>query len=201
MRLPKIIVQYSPVYDRMLGGTFQKKEKSKKFNEEPKKSKGFIFSVKLQKRLNKVSKKILVEMSKITGLKWHINQIVIYPVSRTIPFSHPLTIKMRKNWDYQIDNFTHEIAHNLVWDSTNQKSRITYKKLIEKYPNEVHNVILHIPIEAIVKLTLQKVFERNAKKYYKYEYKRWTKRSEMYIRAWKIMEKEGPENVLRQVMK
>jgi hypothetical protein len=200
MKLPKIIVIYSPIYDQIISGKLERIEKSK-FQEKFRKVPGFIFSKELQRRLNVISKKILTAMSKITELSWLQDKIIIYPVSKSIPFNEPLTVEIWKNWKYQIDTFTHEMAHNLVWNSMKQQPRISYKKIIKKYPKEAHNVILHIPIMAIVKLTLEKVFGEKAHQYYKYEYKKWSKRSEVYIRAWKIMEKEGAKNIIEMIKK
>ncbi|MCS7105921.1 MAG: hypothetical protein NZ942_01210, partial [Candidatus Aenigmarchaeota archaeon] len=78
-------------------------------------------------------------------------------------------------------------------------------KIYRKYKNESYTTKLHLPIEAIVILTVKEVFGRNFEKYLRWE-KWWenspkTQRAKDYKRAWEIVEKEGAENIIKDIIR
>lgn len=195
-------MEYSDIYDETFANLRKKKFKAHKTT---------LMKVKEAKSIehiwNRHSKKILTEIAKVTGLKWKRMEIIGY-VSEHSPydFSNPLTIHARKNDKHQIITITHELIHTILDDNSTRVKWPWSKnsRIYNKYRRESYNTKLHIPIEAIMKLTFENVFGENAEKYLKWE--RWwertkVKRSKPYKRAWEIMLKEGPENVLNDIIK
>ena len=146
-------------------------------------------------------------MSDITGLNWPTDKIDVY-VSFYAPysFSHPLTVKPMQNYYKRIVLLTHELAHILFWCKGRSVLQIRKKKgIFKKYVREKKTVKIHIPAEALVQLTMKRAFKRNWKRYIFWETHWWqtkkSKRAKLYRRAWEIMEKEGAENIIKDVVK
>lgn len=198
MKLPKVIFQYSYIYDQAFSS---KSQNDRNFEN------GFKVAVNFQKYWDKNSKRILSVMSEVSKLKWRYDKVWCY-LSFFTPFSFsmPLTVKIHKNREQMLTTLVHELSHNLLIQNRDRCFMATEgKKLYKKYESETFTTRVHITVHAIVKLTLEKAFGKGAEKYLKYE-RMWeiSKTSRLaseYKRAREIMEKEGPENVLRQVMK
>jgi hypothetical protein len=77
----------------------------------PRKILNYIKSV--EKLWNKVGKKVLREISKVTSLKWKSKVIHCYVVGKCVPFSDPLTLPIYKEKDYFIDVLIHELIHQI----------------------------------------------------------------------------------------
>lgn len=195
MKIPSIYFYYSSIYDEVLSGkpvNYKRIEKGRKV------------AISFQKYWDKKSYRILTTMSKISHLKWRFDKNICY-LSFFAPFSYsaPLTMRIRKEKERMLTILVHELSHNLFVG--NRKKVIPLAKIYKKYAREKRNVRIHVSVEALVKLTIEKVFKKNAEKYLKYE--RWWelfkkgRRPIEYKRAWEIMLREGPENVLKQVMK
>ena len=92
MKVPKIVIKYAPVYDRIFA-KLEGKKLSRKQTE-----KCYKYVKKLENDWNKHSRKILATMSEITGVNWPTDKIDVY-VSFYAPnsFSHPLTVNIAKN--------------------------------------------------------------------------------------------------------
>jgi len=198
MKVPKVCFYYSFIYDEALS---RKPVNYKRIEKGRKTVAGF------QKYWDKKANRILSSMSKISNLKWKTDKIICY-FSFFTPFSYsaPLTIRFRKKKEHMLTVLVHELSHNIF---VANRERILLPKskkgLYKKYARETFNTKVHISVEALMKLTLEKVFGKNAEKYLKWERcwelaKRGRRPSE-YKRAWEIMLKEGPENILREVVK
>jgi len=199
--IPKIRIGYSDIYDIVL-------RKSKKIKYNPKKAKkGEIFAKKLQIPWNRHEKQILERMAEITGLKWPRNLIECH-VSFNAPFSFsaPLTVEIDKDINYMFVAIAHELCHVLFWGN---KNKVRWPEsntgIYRKYKKESYNTRLHFPVHALLILTFERIFGKNAEKYLKQEqwWKRWPKNpmAKDYKRSWEIVKKEGPENILKQTIK
>ena len=153
---------------------------------------------------DKNGNKILYEMSKVTGLKWPRNFIEC-TVAFYAPwggFSSPLTLTIDKDIKYEIETLVHELSHVLTWGN---RKKVLWPEsnsgIYKKYKNETFNAKLHFPIHAIVTLVFKKIFREHADEYLKYEHKWYSPRSKDYISSWEIVEKEGPEKILKELIK
>jgi hypothetical protein len=198
MKVPKLNITYSFPYDQLFTYLYKKKF-SRKQSEE-----GFLYAKKLQKEWDKISDKIFKTLSDISGLKWKKDYVECFVVKHIPnPISRPLTLRMNRNFTEQKTIIIHELTHNLLFQNYIRIKRIysLTGKIYRKYEKESFNTKIHLPVHAIVKLTLEKTFGREAKKYIKYETWFYGKHSVDYIRSWEIVEKEGPENILKEVIK
>jgi hypothetical protein len=201
--IPKVEITYSDIYDIVL-----RKSKRIIYNNK-KRIEGEKFAKNIQKAWNKYDKKILFYMSKLTGLKWPRNYIEC-TISFNAPyaFSHPLTLDIheRKNIQYEITMLVHELTHVLLWGN---KNKVRWPEsnygIYKKYKKESYNTKLHFSTHALVILTMRKVFGKDADEYLYWEqwWKQWPKDpfAKYYKRSWEIVQKEGPENVLKQIIK
>lgn len=199
MKIPKIVIGYSEIYDNALS-------KQKKITYSKNKSeRGEKFAKRLQKEWNKYAEEILTTMVKISKLKWKHDTIECF-VSFETPyaFSHPLTININNNMYYGIDNLVHELTHILLVsnrvNALPPKSKILYKR----YKKEKYNVKLHIIVHALIILTFQKVLGKDAEKYLKWErfWKIWPRNrfSKEYKKSWEIVQEVGAENIIRDLL-
>jgi hypothetical protein len=198
MKVPKLYISYSFPYDQMLTQLYKKQ-----FSEKQRKE-GLLYAKKLQKEWDRVSDKIFKTTSDVSGLKWKKDFVVCYVVKHIPnPISRPLTLRINRNFIEQKTTIIHELTHNLLFQNYKKIKRMytLTGKIYRKYAKESLNTKIHLPVHAIVKLTLEKAFGKEAKKYIKYETRFYGKRSIDYIRSWEIVEKEGPENILKQVIK
>lgn len=197
MKTPKLVFRYSPIYDVVFSGEWPSKEERVKANQ---------LVSKLQKEWNKKSKKVLLAMSKITGLDWPIEHIECY-LSYRVPyaFSEPLTLKIfGRSISRYIVTLIHELCHVLIWGNKDKAIwPLDNKGIFKKYEKEPFLTRNHLVIEALVQLTVKKVFSR-PESYLKWE--RWWERkpknprAKWYKKAWEIVQKEGAENVLSEII-
>jgi hypothetical protein len=197
MIIPEVIFRYSYVYDEIW------KECSKiykrKFKEYPSPRKIINYIEKVKKLWRKDEKKILRELSKITGLKWKSKYIVCYVVGKCIPFSDPLTMSIyEKQLDYFIDTLIHELIHQLFIQERNyEKTKKSWSYIFRKYSKESENTKIHIVLYAIHTHIYLKFFNE----------KRLKRDIEQisflpdYKRAWEIVQNDGYKNIIREYTK
>ena len=102
--IPKVIFKYSEIYDKILereNTYIQQSQKSREIKLSSKEILNYILNI--EEIWKKDEKAILIELSKITFLKWKQEEIFCYIVKNSIPFSDPLTIPIYKKFpDYFI---------------------------------------------------------------------------------------------------
>lgn len=196
--IPKIEFRYSSVYDRNYRNLKYIQNYLKEKNQKYPSKKEILFYIEKSKKLwEKNSKKILQEISKISGLDWKEKRIICYIVGVGRPFSDPLTIRTYgKNIKKFIETLTHELIHQIFIQNKN-----IYKKwheyILEKYKNEKRITKTHILLSAIHWELLKKLegIEAVKKEIKKYE------NSPDYKRAWKIVEKETSKKIIKKFIK
>jgi len=148
--IPKIEFRYSDVYDRNYRDSKKIQEYLKNKNEEyPSRKEIIDYTKKVEKLWRKKEKKILIEISKITGLKWKEKRIICYVVGCGQPFSDPLTIRTYgKDFEIFIDTLTHELIHQI--STQNEKIFMRwYNYIKKKYTNEERTTKTHIFLTAV----------------------------------------------------
>ena len=152
---PKIIFKYSQIYDQLWGERMKDKKKNKGY---PSSRKILNYIKNIEKLWKNDEKKVLIELSRIIGLKWKEDKIICYVVGKSIPFSDPLTTPIYKRHsigyiskDRFIDILIHELIHRLL-----VRDFDFYKKLEKacmyfgrKYKEKNWSTLLHIVIHAI----------------------------------------------------
>ncbi|MFA6097897.1 MAG: hypothetical protein WC788_09840 [Candidatus Paceibacterota bacterium] len=189
---PKIIFKYSWIYDqnwkKWIKVYIKKEDKNYPTTPEV-----LNYIKKVEKMWRKCEKKVLREMTELTGLKWKEKNITCYVVGNCSPFSDPLTIKTYKEHDYFIDTLVHESIHQLFTQEGNlEQAAKAWKYFEKKYANETYRTRIHIPLHAIhwhifLKFFGQKRLDRQIEKMNKYT---------DYKKAWDIVKKEGYQNVI-----
>ena len=180
----KVLFRRSSLYDQAL-------KREKKFSKAPKDEILYAHMRKIEKEWTKHSGKILKELSKITKLKWREKEIVAYVTWGVIPYSNPLTLNLRSD----IDTLTHELIHRILSEWGNwQLIKKSWIGLMKKYKTESQTTRVHIVVHAIHALLLKKLFgEKRLKKEKK------TVRDPQYIRSWEIAERNGYENIVKEL--
>jgi len=200
--IPKIIFRYSQVHDKLkkdhlrLYYKVKKDPRTKKLLENyPSRRKIRNYIKRIEPHWKKDEKKILKEISKITGLKWKEKQIKVYIIGSGTPYSDPLTMKLYSNQNDFVDTLTHELIHQI--QSQNFKD---YKKwalyLKKTYKNEVILTKRHILLHAVHKELYLNIFNEK-------RLKRNINRSSIqsYKRAWEIVESEGQKSIINKFKK
>jgi len=203
---PKIIFKYSRIYDQLWGERMKDKKKNKVY---PSSRKILNYIKNIEKLWKNDEKKVLVELSRIIGLKWKEDKIICYVVGKSIPFSDPLTTPIYKRHsigyiskDRFIDILIHEMIHRLFTqekDFKNYKSRKAFAYFRKKYKKENWKTILHIIVHAIHSHIFLKFY---SKRRLKREIRiTGSSPDSSYKRSWEIVEKEGYENIIREFTK
>lgn len=192
MQIPKINFIYSWVYDENL----KRWTKPQQTVPYPSPKQILIFMKKLEKSWRKHEKKVLAEMSKISGLKWKSKIIPCYVVGRSIPFSLPLTLPVFKSVDYAVDILTHELLHNILYSENIRETKKAWQYIYKKYKC-MRITLNHIPLHAVhthIYLTLfdKKHLERD---------KELSSKRELYKASWDIVDKEGYKNIIKEFRK
>ena len=189
---PKVIFRYSWIYNEF----FKSLEKKKKY---PSAKKILNYIKKLEKLWRKDEKKVLKEISKITGLEWKEKQIICYVVGRgKLSFSDPITLLMYRKLDFSIDVLVHELIHRIFAVRENfLRSKKAWRYFHNKYKKETKNTRAHIVIYAIHNHIYLKLFnEERLKRDIK-----WISKHRDYKRAWDIVQKEGYQNIINEFKK
>lgn len=151
----------------------------------------------IKKEWKKYEKEILNEISNLTNLKWRDSKIKCYIVTRTVPFSEPLTIPAYKEVDRFIDVLIHELIHQIFMQGKNYTlSKGAWKHVFDKYKNESRRTKIHIPLHAIHSHMYLKFFNKERMQRDLDAIRAFDKES--YKRSWKIIQKEGYDNIIRE---
>jgi len=191
MNIPKIIFKYSWIYDQ----TWKEGLIGKKSKKYPSSRQILNYIKKIEKLWGKEEKRVLLELSKISHLKWKSKFIYCYVVGRCRPFSDPLTVPVyEKHPDYFIDVLTHELIHNLFiqnFERMEKGWRYFYRKYKKESERTKHHILLHA-IHAHIYLKF-------------YDEKRLKRDIDFPIRdfkkSWQIVQKERYKNIINEFVK
>lgn len=153
------------------------------------------YSKKIEKKWRGVERKILQELSKLSGLEWQESTVLCYLVGRCRPFSDPLTMHVSYKKDEEfIDVLTHEMIHQLFIQGGNlAKSKKAWEYIDKKYKDESITTRIHIPLHALHADILVKLFGEKRLK----EEIKWSKHPD-YKKSWQIVERDGYKNIIRE---
>ncbi len=148
--IPRTLIRYSTVYNRVFDANFSKKDFLKLKKD----------CLKFEKLYKKHINEILELIEKYASKKWKYKFIPIYIVkTSSCSFSDPLTLRFRKDEKYLLISLAHELLHNNI------------RILKGKYKDRKD---LHLYMESIldkVILGLDKNLEPQLKKYNKQVHK------------------------------
>ena len=194
---PKIIFKYSWIYDQKWKEWIKTYER--KTGRYPGTNRILNYTKKVEKLWRRDEKKILGELSEITGLKWKSEFIHCYVVGRCIPFSDPLTLPVYDKYpDYFIDTLIHELIHQLFTQEGNEKKSEKARNYINrKYRKEPTKTRIHIPLHAFhshiyLKFFNEKRLNRDIK---------LISHLPEYKRSWEIVQKDGYEKIMGEFKK
>ena len=189
-KIPRVEFRYSQVYDEK----YRKNKELMKFlrkkrDKYPSQKKIIKYKRKIEKIWVKEGRKILLELSKITGLKWK-EDIICYVIGRGRPFSDPLTMRIYPNVNDFVDTLTHELIHNLGMQNSD-KTKYWWRFVDKKYKNETGLTKSHIFLQAVHwKLLLNFYDKRRLNR----NIKRDTVKD--YQISWEIVTNEGFQNII-----
>jgi len=195
--VPKIELRYSRIHDdRYRNSSLIQKNLKKKKKTYPSMKKIESYTMAVKKVWKKEEKSILKEMSKITGLKWKEKKIICYVVGIGRSYSDPLTVRLFKNKSDFVDILTHELIHQIQMQNS---SRIKnwFKYINKKYKTETGLTRGHILLHAIHWKILEKMFGKGRLK----KNIKSLQKLKDYKRAWKIVEKEGADEIIKKFKK
>lgn len=188
----KIEFVYSSIYDTLLSGKkeFFSPDHKKKIRENLR---------NVESEWRKYEQKVLSEVESLLGIRWPEDKIKCYIVTKSMPFSDPLTIPSYKKKDESIDVLIHELIHQMISGKNYYLTKESWKYFFEKHENESLKTKLHIPLHAIHKYLYLKFFdkdrlERDKKKVRVYDNKD-------YRRSWEIVENEGYQKIIDEFRK
>ena len=186
---PKLDITYSFIYDQMIH--FWGKKKYTKTNYEL----GKKYTKRIQTQWKKIERKAFNTISKASGLKWKKPVIDCYITTAKIySFSGPLTIAIKKDMKLQIEILIHELVHNIV---VQNMKKVRGKLMHKKYGRYGMKTKIHVLINAILKQTLlQLISKQRVSKHIK----RYNKQP-AYKLAWQIVEKQGADNIIKELVK
>ena len=197
MKTPKIVFIYSWIYDQKCKEWNKLSEKKKVKYPSSKKVLNYI--EKIKPLWKKYEKKILEELSKITGLKWKTDEIQCYVVGRIIPFSDPLTLPVYDGFpDYFVDVLVHELIHQLFTQEGNlERSQKAGAYINRKFKNETHNARIHIPLHALHTHIYLKFCDKDRMK----RDINLIKFLPDYKKSWEVVQKIGHEKIIEEFTK
>src|SRR3989344_3848243 len=156
--IPEIEFRCNGTYDQFCREKYTKAEE-KKLGKYPTNKKTMAYIKKIQPLWKKDGKKILLELQKVTGLKWKEKKMICYVVGNHIPFADPLTIPVfAKNPDYFTDVLTHELVHNLL-NQNDEKLSKYWNFVWKKYPKNSFVTKVHLVVHAIHKHIFLKFYD------------------------------------------
>ena len=196
--IPKIIFKYSWIYDESYRNSPKIKEFLKEKGEKyPSKKKIESYIKKIEPLWKKQEKRILTELSKISGLEWKVKEITCYIIGSGRPFSDPLTMRIYNNHNSFIDTLTHELIHQIFTQKGNlDKAKKTWNYLFKKYKKESIKTKNHIALHAVhVELINRLYGDDNIEKRLQIPF------HNDYRRSWEIVQKEGYQNIINEFKK
>jgi hypothetical protein len=192
--IPKVEFVYSHPYDGALMSMIGKKYNKRWENNTLK------FIKKIEKRWRKMEKKVLKEMSVVSGIKWDKEEICCYMVNFcSTSFSTPLTIKLRgRNGKYKrIEDICYTLIHELihVLQQTGGIRRIKKLGWDTRFKNCSQTTKNHIYLDAVFKHVYLKFFDKS-----KFEEDiEWDRSTTGYREAWQMVDKYDHENLLKEL--
>jgi len=188
MTVPKVVFRYSFVYDDAWLMAMNKKLKTNGNKESLKCSKS------IQKKWDKIARNVLIRMEKISGLEWQVPYLVCYLVNccPRAALSDPLTIEMMKDENLVIAILIHELGHVILF----QNRKILPTNIDKKYGLN-NKESRELVATSIQKLVYQEIFTAKTSKRYIDFYKRW----DIYRKIFRIIQKEGAENIIKDEVK
>jgi hypothetical protein len=189
---PKIIFRYSWIYDKNCE-EWSRTHRTWKY---PSPEKSLNFIKKVEPLWRKQERKVLRELSKITGLSWKEKTIAAYVVGSIRAFSDPLTLRIRKYPNDYIDTLIHELIHQLFTQDGNRKQwQKGWIYLFRKYKKESQTTRIHIPLHAIHEHIFRKFFgEKRLQREIL-----GSQKFKDYRRSWAIVRKEGYGNIIQAI--
>lgn len=195
MRVPELDFTYSPVYDQNLRAWVKEHAPSKPFSE--KQVYDYMHTVDSEWR--PVGKKILTELSHISGLNWKTGSVKCYVVGGCIPFSDPLTVPIYWKYpDYFIDVLTHEMIHLLFTQPGNpEKSKKAWSYVHKRFSGESVETRVEIMVHAMHSHIYLKFFdEKRMERDY-----RILKHLPVYKRSWQNVREIGHDKIISEFKK
>ena len=199
--LPKVLVTYSRIYNRVLSGYEGRELTADGIR------RGREQAARIQRTWDGHSKCLLSQMARISGLEWKRKEIRAYVVSSVrYPFSEPLTLwigEKGENLDGQITSLVHELAHTL-FDDNDGVLKGYWKRLRESLGGETESTIVHVPVHGLMVETFRAAFGKDSERYLKQE--RWWESSkanpgmkDSYARSWNLVTREGAASVVKRL--
>ena len=137
---------------------------------------------------------VLRTMSKITGLPWREDRIIVYLTWGVRPFSDPLTISLRPDVMSVFETMTHELIHRLLSSEKNwSKIKPGWMLFVKSYPRETSVAINHVPIHAVHEMIWGKLFPSRVTTI------KTDLKLKPYIRAWELVDRLGADKVVHQI--
>lgn len=195
--IPKVEFRYSWIYDENWK-KWIKVYKNRKIDRNLSIQYIWKYIKAIKKLWGRKEKRILQELSKVSGLKWKSRSIYCYVVSNCVPFSDPLTLHIYNKKDQFIDTLIHELIHELFTQHDNiEKSKGAWNYIYKKYNNESHTTKIHIPLHAIHSYIYLKFF---GKKRLKRDIEEISFLPD-YKKSWKIVQRDGYKNIINEFRK
>jgi len=153
----------------------------------------------LRTKWAKIAYETLNLISRVSGLKWKRKEICCYVVrGLDWDFADPLTINMNNDVEGTIEVIIHELCHNIIFQNQQLVSRRQKTSRIwKKYRREHFVVKEHILSEAIQELVMKRLYgeDKTARIIDSYRTEGW----KWHYRAFKIVEREGAENIIKEL--
>ena len=208
--IPKIKFINSSTYDKILHKYHWQRYEENEIEETRK----MINEIEVE--WNKIAEESLKAISEVSGLEWRETEIKCYFVKHFLTggMSEPLTIKLPKDTSgirvkMILTTMMHELVHIIIiqnWigclPKTNDGSKRFYPRskgmMMKKYAGETNITKIHLLVFAILLPVLERVFDKETVSTYNSKYK---KHKEVdYLRALDIVETEGKENIIKDMI-
>ncbi len=150
---------------------------------------------KLMRSWDKDGHMILRSIERHSGRRWHQREIPVYVSYSVRPFSNPLTLSLKKDVTVMVDTLTHELIHRILSEPQNWKQiENNWNRLMRIYRKESPIARTHIVVHAIHELVLLELFGQKRLVRERQEVK-----NPAYRRSWKIVERDGAAEIVRQL--
>ncbi len=196
MSVPKVIFKYSQIYDDFLKS--MRKDKNEKY---PSRKDILDFRKRFEGAWIKEEKRVLKEISKITGLEWEEKFIYCYLVAEgDFSLSDPMTLVIYregafKDLEFLIDNLVHETIHRIFSEKENLKAcQKSWEWVNNNYKGETRKTKIHILVHAVhnhiyLEIYNKKRLNRDIE---------WAQEHKDYRRAWELVQREGYDKIIKE---
>ncbi len=203
--IPEVKFVYSFIYDK----TIVEKFWIRHYDQEKCSERVSKYIEVLEPVWGKIEKKVLSELSIVSGLKWSERKIKCYVTTMSLysSFADPLTISILNQAQYPksvsifIQTLIHELVHQLFTQQSDFKNNFAaaFNEIAKKYPYEKIYAKNHILLHALLKHIILKYFDEKTLK--KEIERSKTFKSESYYRAWQIVEKDDYAKIISDFRK